>query len=190
MKPAPTHPHLRALLSDAEATRAEAERLRDMLSDDQLTWKSAPDVWSVADCFEHLRKTDAGYCQRLGGAIGRMKPGSAPYRPSWLGRKYVYFVSPESRLKLWAPKSMRPQHGGSPSAEADALSRFLEQQAVLLGLIRRADERDLNTGRFRSPFAAVMKLSVGEGLTLLVRHEQRHLGQALRLTERAGFPGR
>ncbi len=182
-----THPHLRTLLADAEATRAGAERLGTTLSEGQLTWKPAPDVWSVADCFEHLRKTDALYCALLPDALGRAKPGSGPYRPSWFNGKFIDFASPGSSFKLPAPKAFRPVSTG-PSAPPDALDGFLDQQAIVLDLLRRADGRNLNTGRFPSPVLSLLRFSVGEGLTLIVRHEQRHLGQASRLTERADFP--
>ncbi len=175
------------MLADADATRADAERLRAELSRAQLTWQPAPEVWSVADCFEHLRKTDELYCERIAEAIGRMKPGGGAYAPSWFGRRFIRFVSPTSSLKLRAPKAFRPTREG-PSAEAEALGRFLDQQAEVLDLIRRADGRDLNTGSFPSPVLSLLRFSVGEGLTLVVRHEQRHLGQARRLTERADFP--
>ncbi|MEM1042454.1 MAG: DinB family protein [Bacteroidota bacterium] len=179
--------HLRTLLADAEAVRAEAERLRAELTDAQLTWKPAPDVWSVADCFEHLRRADKAYGRALPEAIGRMEPGGGPFRPSLFGGWFIKFASPESGMKLKAPKAIRPRRGG-PSTEAGALGRFLDQQAALLGLIQDADGKDLNTGTFPSPLLGLIRFTVGEALTLLVRHEQRHLGQALRVTEHPGFP--
>jgi len=183
-----SHPHLRHLLADAESTRAEAERLRNTLTAAQLTWKPAPDVWSVADCFEHLRKVDKAYCKRIGPKLAELETGTAGYDPSWFARLLIRFVSPESTFKLKAPKAIRPDTS-APSAEADAVSRFLDQQAELLDLIRRADGKNLNGGTFSSPLASILKLSVGEGLTVLVAHERRHLGQAQRLTARADFPG-
>lgn len=180
-----THPHLLTLLADAEATRAEAERLRADLSDAQLTWRPAPDVWSVADCFEHLRKTDKAYCKILPDAVRRMETdGTAPYRPSWFGRMFIHMVSPNPRLRLKAPRMVQPGIDGS----ADALEQFLTQQHDLIDLIRQADGKNINTGRFSSPLAGIIKFTVGEALTMLVGHEQRHLGQALRLTEQAAFP--
>lgn len=180
------HPHLRQLLTDAEATRAEAERLRTTLSDEQLTWKPAPEVWSIADCFEHLRKIDKAYVRELNEAVERAEPGDASYRPSLFARWFIWFVSPASKFKVKTPKATRPRP--TDSAGGEALDRFLAQQAELIDLIRRADGRNPNTGRFSSPLARFLRFSVGEALTMLVCHEQRHLGQAQRLTERADFP--
>ena len=182
-----SHPHLRRLLADAEAVRADAERLRDTLSAKQRTWKPEPGVWSVADCFEHLRKIDKAYAPGLETSIERAGQSDAAFKPSLIGRSCIYFFSPDSRLKLKAPPGIRPTRNEA-SADADALDGFLDQQAVLIDLIRRADGRDLNDGKFSSPLAKILRFTLGEGLTVLVRHEQRHLGQAQRLTERADFP--
>lgn len=181
----PAHPHLQALLADAEAVRDEAQRLRDTLSPRQLTWRPEPDTWSVADCFEHLRKMDKAYLRVLPEALARAEPGGTePYKPSLFARGFIQSVSPNPRFKLRAPRAVRPR----AEAGADALDRFLDQQEALLELIRRADGRNLNTGRFASPLSSFVRFSLGEGLTALVRHQQRHTQQAQRLTERPDFP--
>lgn len=182
---APADPHLRSLLADAEAVRAEAERFRHALSPRQLTWRPEPGVWSVADCFEHLRKMDAAYLRVLPEALARAEPGGArPFRPSLFARGFIRSVSPGSRFRLRAPQAVRP----AAEAGAEALARFLDQQESLLALLRQADGRDLNTGRFASPLSSFVRLSLGEGLTVLVRHQQRHAQQARRLTEHPDFP--
>ena len=182
-----SHPHLRHLIAQAEAVRTEAERLRDTLTDAQLMWRPAPDVWSVADCFEHLRKVDKAYCRNLVPALAAMEPGTAAYAPGWFGRMFIRFVSPESTFKLKAPKAIRPQ-GHLNSAPAESMQRFLDQQAALVDLIQQADGKDLNTGKFASPLASIVRFTVGEALTMLVTHERRHLAQAQRVTARPGFP--
>ncbi len=187
MKSVLNHPHLRRLLAETEAVRSEAERLRRTLSDAQLTWKPEPGVWSVADCFEHLRKIDKAYIRRMNEAVESVGPGKAAFKPSLFGRGFIHFLSPQSRVKMKAPKGVRPPTDIA-SAPAEAVDRFLDQQAALLDLLRRADGKDLNAGKFASPLASIVRLSVGEGLTVLVVHEQRHLRQAQRLTERADFP--
>ncbi|MDX1530678.1 MAG: DinB family protein [Rhodothermales bacterium] len=182
------HPHLRQLLADAEHVRAEAERFRRTLSDGQVTWHPEPGAWSVADCFEHLRKVGKAYYPRISEALTRTRPAEdAAFRPSLVARSFFYFSGPEVRFKLRAPKAIRPK-AEVDHAGATALDRFLQQQDELLRLIREADGTDLNTGTFASPLAGIVKFTVGEGLTAMVVHQQRHLGQAQRLTEREDFP--
>lgn len=181
-----TNPHLRSLHDDLEAVRAAAEAFRDGLAAEQITWRPEPDVWGVADCFEHLRKMEKAYVRGLADAVERAEPGDAPFRPRWLARQFIALNGPDPKLKLPTPPAARPKTEGS--ASADAIGRFLDQQAEVAGFVRAADGKNLNTGRFASPFSRLLRFSLGEGLTLLVRHEQRHLGQARRVIERPGFP--
>jgi uncharacterized damage-inducible protein DinB len=180
------HDHLATLTADAEAVRAEATRLRDTLSDEQLTWRSDPGTWSVADVFEHLRKIDKAYCRALDEAVERASPGADPYVPSVFGRLFIRSVSPGG-LRVPAPTGVRPRPT-PPGGGAEAVDRFLSQQEQVLGLIERADGKDLNRARVTSPMSRLVRLSLGEALTVVVRHEQRHLAQALRLTGRPDFP--
>ena len=141
--------HLAALLRDLETTRTATERL-GALSDAQLTWRPEPSVWSIGDCFEHLRIVDEGYGRAIREALDRADPGAAAFAPTWYAKQYIRFVSPDSTLKLPTVKAMVPKVE-SPSAGADAMRRFLAQQAELEALVRDADAKNINTGRFRSP---------------------------------------
>lgn len=180
------NPHLRSLLDDLVAVRAAAEAFRDGLSAEQLAWRPESGAWGIADCFEHLRKMEKAYARGLADAVERAEPGEAPFRPRWLARTFIALNGPEPKVKLPAPPAVRPKQ--DRPASADAIDRFLAQQEQTVGLVRAADGRDLNTGRFASPFSRLLRFSLGEGLTLLVRHEQRHLGQAHRIVERPDFP--
>lgn len=181
-----SQPHLAGLHADLIAVRTEAERLAG-LSDAQLTWRPEPGVWSVADCFEHLRKVDKAYSRKLTAAVPAAEPGSAPFKPNWFAGKFIGIVSPSSTFKLKAPKALKPQ-GTRASVGAEAMQRYLDQQAELIGFVHAADEKNINTGTFPSPLTSLLRFTVGEALTMLTRHEQRHLAQAQRLTERTDFP--
>jgi hypothetical protein len=56
-------------------------------------------------------------------------------------------------------------------------------------LIERASEYDVNRIRFVNPFIPVIRFTTGTGLQIVARHEVRHLLQAERVKEAAGFPG-
>ncbi len=182
------HPHLRKLLDDLKTVTAETERLRATLSDAQCIWKPAPDVWNVLECFQHLIVTDERYYPRLRLAIEKAKRerGSAPFRPSFFGKTFIRYVSPESQRKIKTFRTFEP----SPAlTDVTVLQEFVDHQDELTALIRQADGIDLNRGKFASPASRLLRFSVGEGLTVLVVHQQRHLQQAQRLTEHPDFPG-
>lgn len=182
-------PHLAALLHDLDRTRADAEALRDRLTDDQLTWKPDATTWSVAECFEHLRRTDKAYVRGIGRVLETAQPADEPptYRATLLGALYQRTMKPGGWIKLPAPASIRPGPVAA-AAGAEAVERFLEQQAALRELLLHADEYDPNAIRMSSPIASWVRISLGDALTVLVMHEQRHALQARRLTERPDFP--
>lgn len=183
----PIHPHLRHLQAEAVAVTEAAQHLLDALSGPQLTWKPDPGTWSVAECFDHLSVTNRLYVPRIRRAIERAGQNTLvrPFRPSWLGRLFIRLSGPGSRWKLKAPGLFKP----TPAAVDPLVVRqFVEQQEALLALIQQASAVNLNTAKLRSPATRLLRLSVGEALTLLVVHEQRHLQQAQRLTRRSDFP--
>ena len=182
------HPHLRKLLADVAATTAQVEQLRTDLSDDQLAWKPEPGVWNVLECIQHLIIVDGLYVPQIQAALDKAprRNGSAPFRPSWFGRTFIRYVSPESTRKIKTLRLFKP-----PPALTDVtvLAQFALQQEAFCDLIRQADGVDLNGNKFASPATQLIRLTMGEGLTMLATHQRRHLQQARRLTERPDFPG-
>lgn len=175
-------------MASAREVRDEARRLQLTLTEEQLTWRPDERTWSVAECYEHLRKVDKAYCRRLDEAVERAKrqPGT-PFRPTLVGKLYFWGISPTVRFRMPALRGIVPRRV-EPGSGREVMTRFLEQQKRLINLIRRADRRDINTGRFASPLFGLIRVSTGEALTLLVLHEQRHAAQARRLTDRPDFP--
>jgi len=182
------HPHLKTLLADVAEVTAGVETLRADLTDEQLVWKPEPGVWNVLECIEHLIVVDGLYFPRIEAALAAAQGGGkdAPFRPSFFGKTFLRYVSPDSKRKIKTFRLFEP-----PPALTDVSvpARFIAQQAVLTALIQRADGADLNDNTFSSPVSRLIRFSLGEGLTLLVLHQQRHLQQARRLTQHPGFPG-
>ncbi len=182
------HPHLRTLLADVTTVTAETGRLRATLSDAQCIWKPEPGVWNVLECFHHLIVTDKLYGPRLRAAIEKATRdgGSTPFRPSFFGKTFIRYVSPGSKRKI---KTLRLFEPPPALTDVTVLQQFIDHQDELTALIHQADGINLNRGKFSSPASRLVRFSVGEGLTVLVVHQQRHLQQAQRLTERPDFPG-
>ena len=182
------HPHLRKLLADVAATTAAAQQVRAGLSDAQLAWKPEPGVWNVLECIQHLITVDGLYFPQIRTVLERAPhvEGSAPYRPSFFGRTFIRYVSPESKRKI---KTFRVFEPPPTLTDVTVMARFVEHQDEFANLIRRSDGVDLNGNKFASPVSRFVRFSLGEGLTLLAAHQQRHLQQARRLTERSDFQG-
>ena len=179
---------LETIQREAETVNQDARQLTADLSESQLNWKPAPDKWSIAECLDHLTLSCAGFRTYLTDAIarGRAKwPVNSPpqYRPTWMGGWLARQLIEPSR-KLPAPKIFRP----SVSRISNALDRFLEQQASFLDFTRQTSGLDYNKTRLRSPVTALIRYSLADALVITVVHEQRHLAQARRVRETAGFP--
>lgn len=181
-----THPHLQWLLDDAREVTANIEHLRTHYSDEQLCWSPDENTWSVAAGIDHLHVMGEAYFDRIRTAIrdSAPSPEERTFDPSFQGRSFIHFVSPESRFKIPTTETFEPKSG----AEASVLDRFLEQQDELYDLLREADEVDINDAKLTSPAMRLARFTVGEALTIIVAHERRHLQQALTLTRHADFP--
>jgi uncharacterized damage-inducible protein DinB len=184
-----TNELLAELHASGDALTDAACALRDDLSTDQLVWQPPDGGWSIASCFEHLAVTAELYVDRLDDTIERSRAlgmvENRPYHPTWIGGWLVKAAGPGGMKKVGAPKKFRPAKDG---ADPKALDRFIKANTEVLRQIRSADGCDLNRVRFGSPITWLIRLSIGDALHLLVRHGQRHVGQAHRIRDSDGFP--
>ena len=179
---------LETIRREAETANQDARKLTADLNEEQLNWKPGPDRWSIAECLDHLTISSAAFRTYLTDAIarGRAKwPVSLPpqYRPTWMGGWLIKQLLQPAR-KFPAPKIFRP----AVSRISNVLDRFLEQQASFLDFTSQTAGLDYNKVRLRSPVSALMRYSLADALVITVVHEQRHLAQARRVREAAGFP--
>ena len=121
------------LISELENIRvqtdANSERLGELchgFGESQLKWQPQPDSWCIAEVLLHLEKTTHVFLPPIDGAIqnarrnGQLSKG--PFRLGRMGKFYVWYVEPPPRIRLTAPKIVRPELKG---AALDALPRFL-----------------------------------------------------------------
>jgi len=181
---------LQTIVAEAEKNSDEAKSLVAGLSEAQLSWTSAPDRWSIAQCLDHLAATSKAFEPYLTAAIKRGSEkwpvgAPVPYRPSWVGGWLIKQVVPEATRKVSAPKVFQPSQ--SPTIE-NALEKFLKQQEEFLGFVREAEGLDYNKMKLRSPVTPLMRYSLADAFVVTVVHGWRHLAQARRVRETPGFP--
>ncbi|MDX1741475.1 MAG: DinB family protein [Rhodothermales bacterium] len=180
------HPHLAELAAFVSEIRQSAADIRNDLSPEELRWSPGDDVWSVADCFDHLISTGYLYYPRLEEAIKGADRNQAgrQYEPSVLAKLFIWTISPDAGIKVRAFEPFEPKH---PEEDTAILEMFDEQQSELLALISKAEEVNINGGKFITP--GLVRLTVGEGLTMVVQHQRRHMLQVERLQRHPNFPG-
>jgi DinB superfamily len=183
------NPKLPELIQDARAVGAEAESRFGHLTTEQLNWKPSESEWSVAQCLEHLVVSNAGYfpiAERI--ARGEHRPSlkeRLPLLPRLFGSLVLRAVLPQTKQKLKARPNFQPSRS---EIRPDILTKFQAQQQELIDHMNRTKDVDLKT-IITSPVNSIVTYSLLDAYKIVVAHEQRHLNQAKRVTERQGFPG-
>ncbi len=185
-----------ALSPECDAFRKEFEELSTAatalvtpLSNEQFTWRPAPDSWSVAQCVDHLNAVAREYLPMLDEAIanavrrGMYTPG--PYVYNWVGRLMVYLVKPTTRMRSKAPHVFLPVEG---RRREEILAAFRAYQVQYIDRLRQASGLDLARARVTSPAVWWIRMPLGSAFAMTIAHEQRHLAQARRVLETTGFP--
>ncbi len=97
--------------------------------------------------------------------------GDAAWKATLAGGLLVWsFRSPR---KLPAPRSYKP----GPSPRPRVLEEFLQRQEEVGRLITDSAALDWRRLRMRSPVAPILRMNLGDALTILVTHAERHAGQ-------------
>jgi hypothetical protein len=102
------------------------------------------------------------------------------WKPSLIGGLFVRsFRSPR---KMWAPKIYKP----GPAPRPRVLEEFLRRQEDVGGVIAEASELDWSRTRFTSPVTSLVRMNLGDALTVLVVHAERHAAQIERVKAAVG----
>lgn len=168
---------------------SEAKRLFGHLTPSQLNWKPSPEKWSIAQCLEHLIQGNSMYFP----LFAALKAGS--YKPSlwakisplsnWMGSFMVDSLGPDMKRKMKTPI----QETTPPSqVSGDVVARFEEHQSRFIQALVGLQNAHPNT-IVTSPLLSIITYPLASCVTLLARHEQRHLLQATRVSEASTFPG-
>ena len=182
-------PEIDAFRRQFEAIATEADALVQPLSDDQFTWRPAADVWSIAECLDHLNTTARVYLpavdKAIADAIRQGMYGEGPFKYAWMGRLFVRFSEPPSRIRIRTRRAFHPDTGRSRHAVMAALHAY---QVQYVDRLRQANGLDLARARVASPVSKWLRFSLGSAFALMAAHERRHLWQANRITQMPGFP--
>lgn len=177
---------LRLLDALSRSDRRTADLVRG-LSVAQLNWRPAPHAWSIGQCLGHLLAANEVYVSPMARALdGQPTSPAQDITPGWFGRLFIRTYiepSPQSR-RARAPGKIKPVEHVDP----DVTDRFLASNDVVRDLIRRASAYDVNRIRFVNPFVPVFRFTVGTGLEIICRHQNRHLLQAERVRQAPTFP--
>ncbi len=179
-----------------EAVRAEFISAHDRLhrlarSVPDAAWNQRPDPvrWSIAECVGHRNLTALAYLPLLRDALKRARrlSGHAPnrYRRDPIGWILWRTQGPPVRHRLKTVAAFVPKANQQP---AELMAEFDRLQAAQLSCLREADGLPLGRIWIRSPFDPRIRYNTYSCLSILPRHQHRHLWQAEQVWR--GFPVR
>ena len=169
---------LQASPDNLNARDAEARELVGGLGEAQLNWQpNGGAAWSIAQCLDHLARTNAIYTGALRNAVQRAAPvpRRGAIQPGRFARYFIRAMDAPARRKFKAPKKVLPE--GSKTGE-EILAEFLAAHQQTRSLVMECAELDLNRIRFKNPFIGFLRFTVGTGLLVMAAHDRRHLWQA------------
>jgi uncharacterized damage-inducible protein DinB len=175
----PQRRHREKLLQENEAVIARVRARLSGVSPDRLARRPASGGWSVAEVLEHLIVSADSYLTTMRPLIREQRggpvDGNAVWTPTIMGG--LLASSLRNPRKLPAPRSYKP----GPTPRSGAPAEFLRRQEEVGRLIADAGTMDWRRVKMRSPVAPILRMNLGDALTILVVHAERHAGQIERV---------
>jgi hypothetical protein len=175
------HPQLQKVSHEFRTAQGRLHRLVSNVPEPRWHIRPDPARWSMAECVEHLNLTAQAYLPLLraalesGRATGVRAGTSRRYRRDPVGWVMWRMAGPPVRHRTKTASAFIPS---SHRAVAELIAEFDRLQDAQIRCV--ADAQGLPLGRLwiRSPFNSRIRYNVYSCLTILPRHQQRHLWQA------------
>lgn len=183
------NPYLEDLLYEVGLISKKVQADFGRLNAQQLNWKPAADQWSIAQCLEHLIKSNEQYFPLLEGvAKGSRKTTfmeRLPGLPGFFGKMMLKALDPANTKKLKSPASFAPAASQLP---ATIVADFVRHQQQLIRLVQATSHVDHARTVVSSPVSGLITFRLQDAVRILVVHEERHFMQAKRVLRAQGFP--
>jgi hypothetical protein len=175
------HPQLQAVADEFTTARERLHRLAATVPAERWAERPSPEGWSPAECVAHLNLTSEAYLPLLRDALQRARarggPAPARHRHGLIGWLLWRTMGPGQGMKVKTVASMVPNADAPRGRMLAEFERLQDEQIALVG---QADGLPVSKVKIPSPFAARMKYDAYSALTILPRHQHRHLDQAER----------
>jgi hypothetical protein len=179
---------IQSIISDMNAVAEDAKATFGSLSGDQLNWKPGEKSWSVAQCLDHIIRSNTEFYPEFEKLASGTRKNSFWENISpltgWGGRFLIKAVSEDSKKAKAPSKAIVP-----PSdIEAGIVDKFCDHISEVNKKIESVADADRKKTVVTSPFLAVFTYSLDDAYTVLVEHSKRHIRQAKRVIESQSFP--
>jgi hypothetical protein len=173
------HPELADIVREFESASARLHDLDRALAPGSWSRRPAPESWSPSECVAHLNLTSVAMLRQVRQGLdeARRLPQAAParYRRDLVGWLLWKSISSPGRFKsktipAFVPASDRPV--------AEIIAEFDRLQVDQIAVAREADGLPIDRVKMVSPFNASVRYNIFSALSILPRHQHRHLWQA------------
>lgn len=155
----------------------------------QLNWKPSVEIWSIAECLQHLIIAQNAYFKDMS------EISNGTYRMS-MWEKY----SPFSGVCGSVLKKLMQEHGKRKIATNQALMPSISYYHLMLldqytdcltqfmNLVKGCKQVDIDKTIINSPTIPWITYSLRDALYFIFEHEHRHINQAVLVTKNPNFP--
>lgn len=153
---------------------------------DVLTWRPVPESWNILECLEHLNRYGDFYLPRIEQGIERFSGRPCPkFRSGWLGGYFAQSMLPGPQLKRM--NTFRDKNPLNSNLERTVIDTFLGQLQTTMILVEKSKVVNLNKVRIPTSISALIRLKLGDTISFLINHMQRHLEQIGRIETQLGL---
>ena len=175
-------------IKGTKAVSDDANGAFGRLSGDQLNWKPATDSWSIAQCLDHLIKTNKGFDEILSElATGTRKRS---FMEKWSPFSGLLGNMLMKSIKNDKKKYKTPSDDIVPPSDLgeNIVEQFSAHQNEFAEKVKPLENLEWDRIVITSPFIKMITYRLDTALEFAVEHEWRHLRQAKRVMEAEGFP--
>lgn len=171
---------LEAIVEDFESAQQKLGELVAVWSDEQWISSSDPTRWSAAQCVQHLNLTSRAFIPIIREALEKCRAldGKPPvrYRLDFTGW-IIWRMSGPTR-GFGRVRTTTPFVPLRDLPRAHVLGEFAKRQQEQIKCVRDADGLPLAKVKIASPFNSRIHYSAYSALSILPRHQHRHIRQA------------
>jgi hypothetical protein len=170
---------LAALVEEYRSALVRLHGLRATVPEPRWTDRPAPGRWSVAECVAHLNLTSEVFLPIVRAAVqgaGQLEHVTrARYRRDPAGWLLSLTLPPPVRFRFSTTAPFTPQSLVLP---AELAADFERHQVEFVACVRDAEGLRIDRVRIPSPFDSRIRYNAFSALTIVPRHQHRHLWQA------------
>lgn len=179
----------RKAVGDLREAANEADMRFGGMSEAQLNWKPAKDSWSVAQCLDHIVRTNTAFFPDLDAVADGTRRNSIWERFSpltgYFGRFLISSMMNDDKKVKSPSKTIVPPSDIEPGVPVRCKDNISEMCTKIEEAAAAARNSRII---FTSPFAGVITYSFWDACTLAAEHTKRHVRQATRVAESENFP--